>query len=736
MEFAYLIKALFRRKWIIIISVLLALIASYLFTKNTKRQFQSTAQFSTGFTVSEEMKLSDENFNVPQIDLKFNNVIENITSAKVITLVSYQLMLHDLQSDRPFTRLDPTSLSKKAFVQVDPKRAIKVLKSKLDSIQALDPTISEEKALLDYLDLYDYDVETLQKELTVTRNQRTDYVNIVSLTPNPFLSAFMANTLLNEFKRFFGVNKRERSDVSIGGLDSLMRLKKANLDAKVGEKTKFMSNAGLVDPSMEGSSALSQINSYENQLIEEKANQQNLNYRVVQLDALIKTARSKGLTSVNTAGVNATVQANDRSEYTRLRSQYNDLYSDFVQKGSRDADTKRRLDEIQKSMNKLNISDDSAAGGPEGVVSLDQLVQKDIDAQAQLKASNDKINSITNKLSQLNGGLNGMAGKQATIQQFDKDIELASAEYKEAKEKLNLATNNESTPGNFKQTLTAQPASQPEPSKKLLIIGMAGAIALVLSSMVIVLIEFFDHSIRSPSNFQRLTNLPVLGLVNWVKFGDANILERIRDEDHKRSNTFRELLRKLRYEVEHSGKKIFLFTSTIPQQGKTSIIQALSYSLSLVKKRVLIIDTNFCNNDLTRAVHANPSLEKFSLNGKPFNLADLKGFVTPTAVVGIDMIGCEGGDYTPSEILPKNHLLNYLDSLKEIYDVIFLEGAPLNGFTDTKELLQYADTMIAIFSVESALSSADRESIQFLQENKDKFLGVVLNKIPEDNLDM
>jgi Mrp family chromosome partitioning ATPase len=233
--------------------------------------------------------------------------------------------------------------------------------------------------------------------------------------------------------------------------------------------------------------------------------------------------------------------------------------------------------------------------------------------------------------------------------------------------------------------------------------------------------------------------LPLLGTVNKIKFKKETVLESIstyNEEEKRRDNTFLELLRKLRYEIESSNKKIFLFTSTEPQQGKTMLIQALSFILNLGKKKVLIIDTNFCNNDLTVANKANPVLETFELNGKPFDNNHLNNLVSPTVVTGVNIIGCAGGDYTPSEILPRNHLLLHLDKLKDEYDFIFLEGAPLNEFTDTKELLPYADGLIAVFSAEKNFTAADKESIRFLEENRNKFLGAILNKVDDDHLEL
>jgi Mrp family chromosome partitioning ATPase len=117
-------------------------------------------------------------------------------------------------------------------------------------------------------------------------------------------------------------------------------------------------------------------------------------------------------------------------------------------------------------------------------------------------------------------------------------------------------------------------------------------------------------------------------------------------------------------------------------------------------------------------------------------LEDIKPLITKTSVEGVDMIGCEGGNYTPREILPANHLLNYLNELTAVYDFIFLEGAPLNDYTDTKELIHYSDGIVAVFSSEASLSATDKESIRFFKQNEKKFLGAILNKVQVDDLDM
>ena len=743
MEFLYLFRALLRRKWIILICVVVSVATTFFFTRNFKKSYKSNAQLSTRFTVSDQPNGA---VNYIQSEFKFGNLIENITSPKVVSLVSYHLLLHDLQSSAPFTVLNPKQ--ELAVRDIDKQKIILNLSAHLDSLSILAPEDPNDQQILYLLGVYGYSEDAISSRLKVDRFQKTDYIDIEFRSENPMLSAFVVNTLCDEFRRFYNLTEREHTDIAVSTLDSVVRQKKAVLDQKQAAKEQYMSNNKLVDVTMEGSNKLAQISSLEQQEIDENSSLRNEQYRLKQLDDLIRNARSRtaGEDPNPTTSKNPSTAGgvNPNSEYIRLRKEYNDLNNEYIKKGSNDPDMKKRLDAISQNMAKLNVTEGGDAGVSDGgstsSASMDALQQKRIDAAGAVEASNNKIASLEAKLAQLRSGLSGVAASGANLDRFDKDIQLASAEYTSAKDQYNMALNARESQPDFKQTLIGEPALGPEPSKRMLIMVVAGLGAFFIAALVIIFLEFFDNSIRSPSQFQRLTGLRLLGSVNRIKLiGQENVLNKIAkfdQEEERRDSTFLELMRKLRYEVESSNKKIFLFTSTEPQQGKTALVQALSYILSLGKKRVLIIDTNFCNNDLTKNINAEPVLEKYDLNGAAFDKSAFRKFVTPTSVARVDIIGCAGGDYTPSEILPKNHLLNHLQELKEEYDFILLEGAPLNEYTDTKELENYVEGIIAVFSAEASLAAIDKESIKFLHDNREKFLGAILNKVDTYNLEL
>lgn len=730
MDVIYFVKALLKKKWWIIISTIVAIVLSFVFTMDRAKLYVSNAQISTGFTINDDIKLRDENnVNLFEADVKFNNVVETINSPTVISLLSYQLLIHDLTSAKPFRFLTEKDRRTPEYLQFNRVAGLQLARHKLDSLQMLTSYQPEERKLLEYMKLCKYDYESLRKRLNIGRLQRTDYIDMSFGSENPELSAFVVNTLYYEFTRYYRSMRSERSVENVGTFEALVNQKKTELDQKIDALRNYKSSEGLLNVEAASGNELGLISQLEKALLDEKATYNNL---------------SSSLQSVNEqlAQMNQgrAVYDNNNAEIVTLRKQLNQSNDEYQRGGSTDADLADKIKTQRAQLQRLMSSSSVATGK---TVSKDELIQKKASLEADIKASTLNIASLQNKIGSLRGSVGSYANKEATVSTLQKEVDLAQEEYNKLKEKLNTALDSRlAPPDDFRQTLKGQPAFKPESSKRIIIMGMAGASVFLLTTLGVLFMEFFDNSIKSPSVFERHVDLKLISTINHAdlhRYSIPEVLQKqISDDDasRKRQNTFRELLRKLRYEVESSNKSIFLFTSTESQQGKTTLVQALAYSLSLSNKRVLIIDTNFCNNDLTVALQAKPTLETFSMAPEEVSIEKVREIVTTYSVEGIEVIGCKGGDYTPSEILPRNHLLNYLPQLKGYYDFVLLEGAPLNDYTDSKELVHYVEGVIAIFSSRVSLKQNDKESIQFLQSMNGKLLGAVLNNVNDDFLEL
>lgn len=729
MDVLYFFRVLLKRKWLILGSALLAAAVAYFFTRNEVKLYKSTARISTGFSVTQEIKTTEDNFNLFEADTKFGNAIVTFTSPTVLSLLGYKLILHDLKDSRPFRTLKPSQKNSALYQSINKAHAIDVFENKLLTMSTLTTFKPEEKELLEFMSLYGYDYKSLSGNLNIYRLQHTDYIQIDFKSENPSLSAFVVNNVFNEFQRYNQSMRSEKSTESIDTLQSLLEKKKFELDSI----NAALREMGVLDPNVESSSKFEQISQLETTLSDEKSKQNVLIYSLERLNQKL----GKPTASKTTAG-------ND--ELLIARQAMNEAYADYLQNGSSNPALLAKYNRL-KDAYQAKVSEYGAVQKEEGSgnQSATALLEKKNDLEIDLAASKQNIASLEQRIATLKSTISQDASKNVAVNALWKEADLANKEYLAVKEKLNNATDvTNASVNNFRQVLMGQPAIEPEPSKKILIIGLAGLSTMVLCILIIILVTYLDFSVKTPDTFARVVSLKLITMVNHINLRHSKVIDLVSSStmqienqpiELRRNNIFRESIRKLKFEVESSGKKIFLFTSAKKGEGKTTLIQALAYSLSQSKKRVLVIDTNFCNNDLTVQMNAEPKLELLKLDDATPISEQVKMYAYSNEN-NVFTIGCTSGDYTPSEFLPDTSILYNLSSLTAEYDYILLEGPPLNDFSDSRELAQHVDGVIAVFGANNSIKQIDMASIGFFKSMNGKFCGAVLNKVMLDNVKM
>ncbi len=132
---------------------------------------------------------------------------------------------------------------------------------------------------------------------------------------------------------------------------------------------------------------------------------------------------------------------------------------------------------------------------------------------------------------------------------------------------------------------------------------------------------------------------------------------------------FKDLLRSIRFEIDQElhGGKILAITSLTEGEGKTLLAISLAYSYSMINKKVLLIDGNFDNPTISKTIHPKMYVEDVFRNtdaNEPLNST-------------ISVLGNRGGDITLLEIGDEKFIQNKFNELKQIYDVILIETAPV-----------------------------------------------------------
>jgi polysaccharide biosynthesis transport protein len=733
MDLLVLVKVLWRKVWILISVPVIAAFAAYLFTIDSKESYVSTSQIATGFTLNDQVQITEEKFNMRDADVKFSNLMNTMNSGLSFNLTSYRLLLHDLDAKQvPFHRPDPKLHS---FTPKENELVRSLVKRKLSELSPLSTSDPEFNTIRKYLEAYKYSFNDLKDNIVVGRIPNTDFIQVQVSSDKPGLSAYAANSFTEEFLRYHQSLKTERTGESVDFLKQVADNKKAELDAKLEVQKMFKSGNGVYGAAESGF-ALSQLSDLESQRDLSRTTMHRLTLTMQRLKDDIKR--------ISTPAANGNNQ-----NVLDLLAKINKLNERFIATGQTN---QKLLDSLTLLREQFKIQTDysnrQGASIPQGMTVADlQMKLKDAEIEYDVEQSN--LSLIESKIRNLQYNVSGYASKESKLSAIQKEVDLATQEYTQASERYNQAKTKLMSSNTLRQVLIAVPPVNPESSKRILIIGLAAFTSLALCMFVIVAMELLDGSIRNADRFKRMVGLPLIGVLNRIDSRNFNIRIYFNQQNgSEETEMFKSLLRKFRHEIESLNGKVILFTSPKKRDGKTFVMFSLAYVLSLIDKRVLIIDTNFKNNSLSQILGRGQSdlkvldsrknkLLMSAQNGTTdkkqepeYEAENSYDLINPTKYKNIYIVGNSGGGHeSPAEILSGRDFGNLVSTLAESFDYVLLEGASLNEYSDTKELVKYSDKVVAVFSSEAPVKHLDRDSIQYFKSLGKKFGGAVLNRV-------
>jgi succinoglycan biosynthesis transport protein ExoP len=567
-----------------------------------------------------------------------------------------------------------------------------------------------------------YDYESLLKELNVSRQGKSDYLQVSFRSDNPYLSEFAVNSFSEEFIRYYRNRLGSGSDDKLASLRQIMEAKRDTLEKRAKELAQIERRYGIVSSIDDRKSVVETISSYERMRDQERS-------KISALEGELAEIRRKLQDKGMLYDLDRTRQ--NRAELPRLTSLLTQVKERqaFGDNSPSLRDSISMLEQRKEDM----LSEGNSMNSVQPQDAMEDLYRKKTNKEIELENAKARLSTIEENLGRQRGkkyslmtGNSDLDRAQAMYGQAEKGYQAALIRYNDAKDKVKDLGQN------LQIFERGRPAEKPEPSRAPILIAFSGLASLALCVVVLFLLEYVDLSIRTPSNFVRLSGLPLLGSLNHLNTSSLK-LESLFSEKSNNPNLerYKQLLRKLRYEILNMGSHIMLFTSARSGEGKTLTMLSLAYSLSLNDKKILLIDTNFKGPTLTSMLQAKPVLEDAIRQGD-----DPARAVSRSEFPGIDVIGCRGGDYSPAEVLYDAEFRAMLKQLSESYDYIFMEGAPLNDFADAKELIHFNEKVVSVFSAKTVLKQSDKETIAYLQSLDDKFLGAILNNVEPQNLEL
>lgn len=772
MEIQDLFRVIWRKKWLIIVIPLVTSLVAIQFLANREDSYVSKAKIATGFTDVNAVGLSNEVKLIKDAETEFSNLLDVMNSSVVFNLVSYRLLLNDLDTKKENFRI-PRDVSlryeENPFMKVKgilvnnaknllgtgrnhregnlyalhtAKEIAKVkeqIQARYTEMKPLSADDEDFPLIRRFYLEHGYGYDGIRDHLTIKRLSESDYIQVQFTSENPELSAYVANAYCEEFIRYYRSIKSGNSQEMVTFLAQAADEKRANLDSKFAQLTGFKSSENIGESAETSSSRMFQLVSLENLRVEILAAIQKLDLTI---DRLQTDGQSLGQPNLQ------------NRQIIELQEKIKKLNARYVSGSSTDRVLRDSLSRMQTQLRDLVTT---VGDGISPVGTAMEVEERLKDATIDREVESNRLALVESKINGLKYGLNNQNTNEGKVSSIQNEIDVATAEYVEVVNKYNEARNRQVSEIPVRQVLMATPAVTSSSPKKIYLVGGALASSLAFVLFVLIIQAVTDHSIRTPSRFRQVVQLPLTGTLNRLKFKEPLNLPELFSTTSKdpKDELFKSSVRKLRHQIEALDAKIILFTSTRMGAGKSFVIFTLAYAMSLVNKKILIIDTNFSNRTLTRLYGkgqkeikvlqknmvptgmqlAEVTSSEVALKERPrMNYHDL---VNTTAHKNIFFIGNTGiMNSSPAELLSDKDFTKFLSIMSSRFDYIFLEGASFKDYSDSKELVGFVDKVVTVFAADTTVQPEDALTTQFIQSLNGKSGGAILNNVHERDMNL
>lgn len=190
-----------------------------------------------------------------------------------------------------------------------------------------------------------------------------------------------------------------------------------------------------------------------------------------------------------------------------------------------------------------------------------------------------------------------------------------------------------------------------------------------------------------------------------------------------------EAYKTLRTNIEFSGadKKVLVFTSCTPNEGKSTVSLSLATSLAEGDRRVLFIDADLRKSVLVGRHKVTGELKGLShfLSGQ----AELKDVIAKTQEPGLFMIFAGVTPPNPSELLGSKRFAALLQGARKTYDYVIIDTSPLGSVIDSAVVARNCDASVIVVAANTISYKFARVVKEQLEKAECPILGVVLNKV-------
>ncbi|KQN27907.1 GumC family protein [Sphingomonas sp. Leaf38] len=263
-----------------------------------------------------------------------------------------------------------------------------------------------------------------------------------------------------------------------------------------------------------------------------------------------------------------------------------------------------------------------------------------------------------------------------------------------------------------------------KPSSPKLLLNLAFALigGLIVGASLAFALEQLEDSLSDPAEVAELLRVPLIGVVPQVS---EEPLAALLDVKSPLSEAYFSVQTSLALATMNGFPRSLVITSSRPNEGKSLTSFGLAKTLAVQGRRVLLIDADM----RSPSVHYMLDLEATpGLSSLLTNAASIQDTVQQTSIANLSVIAAGPTPPSAAELLSGGRFKDMVVALLETFDHIVIDAPPVMGFADSPLIASQVEGVCFVIEAHGTNKSSARTAISRLRGADTTIFGAIVTK--------
>ena len=277
------------------------------------------------------------------------------------------------------------------------------------------------------------------------------------------------------------------------------------------------------------------------------------------------------------------------------------------------------------------------------------------------------------------------------------------------------------------------PASLPRSpsSTRVKFYALGGGAGLGGGLLLAFLLEYFKPGVKTHTELEQSFGIPVVGifpLVSQRRFRGSSYHQSLDRVVSEPLSHLSEAVRSMRVSLELSSatSKVFLITSALPGEGKSTAAMLFAASCASSGKKIVLLDCDFRLRSTSQVLQR---AHQLGLSDLLCGTAKLTEVIAQDPATKINFIPAGSTKTNPADLLMSQGMSDLIAVLRSGFDYVIMDSPPLLPVVDALALATGADKILVVVEWCRTPHAAISEALRVLGPEAQRLTGVVLNKV-------